>query len=200
MLSTDAAIAANRFGYGARPGELTRLGSHARDSLLAQTSAPRRCWMRRCRPRGSCLRRPIALREDARNDKAGGDAGLQSSTAIAGDKVGKLLREVFAPAYVADVVARARAAITTERDFLERLVQFWSNHFAVSVDKLVVLGLAGPLEREAIRPHVLGNFTSMLLAVEQHPRHAAVPGQPAVHGSGLAGRAAGQPPRPATWG
>ncbi len=65
--------------------------------------------------------------------------------------------------------ARARAAITSERDFLERLVQFWSNHFAVSVDKVAVLGLPGTLEREAIRPHVLGNFADMLLAVEQHP-------------------------------
>jgi uncharacterized protein (DUF1800 family) len=37
------------------------------------------------------------------------------------------------------------------------------------VDKVLVLGLAGTLEREAIRPHVLGNFADMLLAVEQHP-------------------------------
>ncbi len=32
-----------------------------------------------------------------------------------------------------------------------------------------MLGLAGAFEREAIRPHVLGNFTDLLLAVEQHP-------------------------------
>jgi uncharacterized protein (DUF1800 family) len=32
-----------------------------------------------------------------------------------------------------------------------------------------VLGVAGTLEREAIRPHVLGRFTDLLLAVEQHP-------------------------------
>jgi uncharacterized protein (DUF1800 family) len=37
------------------------------------------------------------------------------------------------------------------------------------VDKLVVLGIAGCMEREAIRPHVLGNFADLLLAVEQHP-------------------------------
>ena len=30
-------------------------------------------------------------------------------------------------------------------------------------------GIAGSLEREAIRPHVLGNFHELLLAVEQHP-------------------------------
>jgi uncharacterized protein (DUF1800 family) len=52
---------------------------------------------------------------------------------------------------------------------VERLVQFWSNHFAVSIDKIAVLGLAGCMEREAIRPHVLGRFGDMLLAVEKHP-------------------------------
>jgi uncharacterized protein (DUF1800 family) len=39
----------------------------------------------------------------------------------------------------------------------------------VSIDKNVVLGLAGAMEREAIRPRVTGHFTDLLLAVEQHP-------------------------------
>jgi uncharacterized protein (DUF1800 family) len=34
---------------------------------------------------------------------------------------------------------------------------------------LTVIGLAGLLEFEAIRPHVLGKFRDMLVAVEQHP-------------------------------
>ena len=63
----------------------------------------------------------------------------------------------------------SRTPIATERPFLERLTQFWTNHFAVSIDKIVVLGLAGAMEREAIRPHVTGHFTDLLLAVEQHP-------------------------------
>ena len=61
------------------------------------------------------------------------------------------------------------SALTTDSPFVERLVHFWANHFAVSVDKLPVIGLAGLLEFEAIRPHVLGRFSDMLLAVEQHP-------------------------------
>jgi uncharacterized protein (DUF1800 family) len=48
-------------------------------------------------------------------------------------------------------------------------VYFWSNHFAVSVDKFAVLGIAGSFEREAIRPHVMGRFHDLLLAVETHP-------------------------------
>src|SRR6202030_1119414 len=53
--------------------------------------------------------------------------------------------------------------------FAERLVHFWSNHCALSADKGVVLGLAGTLENEAIRPHVGGRFVDLLTAVEQHP-------------------------------
>ncbi len=53
--------------------------------------------------------------------------------------------------------------------FAERLVHFWANHFAVSADKLELVGLAGTMEFEAIRPHVMGRFGDMLNAVERHP-------------------------------
>jgi uncharacterized protein (DUF1800 family) len=72
-------------------------------------------------------------------------------------------------AYAGAVAARATQALITDTPFIERLVYFWSNHFAVSADKLAVTGLVGTLEFEAIRPHVLGSFRDMLIAVEQHP-------------------------------
>ncbi len=170
MLPTDAAVAANRFGYGARPGDLTRLGSHARDSLLAQTSGAAPLLTDAALPASrQLLVQADALRDQPRDDQTAAPPDPEKPQASQARKIGKLVREIFAPAYAADVVARAHAVVATERDFLERLVQFWSNHFAVSVDKAAVLGLAGTLEREAIRPHVLGSFTDMLLAVEQHP-------------------------------
>ena len=79
------------------------------------------------------------------------------------------VREVYQPHYRAQVLARAQSAATTDRAFAERLVYFWSNHFAVSADKGAVFGLAGTLENEAVRPHVNGRFIDMLTAVEQHP-------------------------------
>ena len=71
--------------------------------------------------------------------------------------------------YVAAAGARATSALQTSTPFVERLVHFWSNHFAVSVDKLLVVGLAGSFEADAIRPHVLGRFEDLLLAVVRHP-------------------------------
>ena len=66
-----------------------------------------------------------------------------------------------------EAAARINAAAGAEIGFVQRLVWFWSNHFCVSADK--VLANAGPYEREAIRPHVLGRFSDMLEAVESHP-------------------------------
>jgi uncharacterized protein (DUF1800 family) len=75
---------------------------------------------------------------------------------------------------VAVAAAESRAAITerasSDRPFVERLVAFWSNHLCVSVQsKIQVAPLAGRYEREAIRPHVLGRFTDMVLASARHP-------------------------------
>jgi uncharacterized protein (DUF1800 family) len=72
-------------------------------------------------------------------------------------------------AYRAAVDARLTGALTTPTPFVERLVYFWSNHFAVSIEKQPVALMAGAFETEAIRPHVLGRFEDMLVAVEQHP-------------------------------
>ncbi|UTV41814.1 DUF1800 domain-containing protein (plasmid) [Ensifer adhaerens] len=81
----------------------------------------------------------------------------------------KKLRQQDRQLYRDEVDMRTISALTTNAPFIERLVYFWSNHFAVSADKPQVTMLAGAFEREAIRPHVLGRFEDMLLAVEHHP-------------------------------
>ena len=73
-------------------------------------------------------------------------------------------------AFRTDAQARLAQAYAAPIGFVERLVAFWSNHFCVSVAKSEIgRGAAGAFEREAIRPHVLGRFADMLLAVERHP-------------------------------
>jgi uncharacterized protein (DUF1800 family) len=160
MAAQDAAIAANRFGLGARPGELQHMGSAARDALLGQLKGPAPTLAESLPATSETLAQVIAAREARRNAPDDKDPTVQ---------VALKLRNIYVPVYANEVVARFRAAVASQRSFLERLTHFWSNHFAVSVDKLVVLGLAGGMEREAIRPHVLGSFPQMLLAVEQHP-------------------------------
>jgi uncharacterized protein (DUF1800 family) len=171
-----AAIAANRFGLGARPGELAAIGGSAPGWLRAQLDGPA--------PelsgeglQGSAniltqiygLRRAIRAERmrGARRGNDGGGAAAADSAAAGGalEKLPQLIR----PIYLAEAGARFRQSVSTGRPFVERLAQFWSNHFAVSVDKGVLPALAGSFEREAIRPYVLGNFNDMLLATERHP-------------------------------
>lgn len=60
-------------------------------------------------------------------------------------------------------------AVITPAPFRERLVWFWANHFAIMASPLVVASVAGAYVRDAIRPHVTGTFSDMLLAVMSHP-------------------------------
>jgi uncharacterized protein (DUF1800 family) len=72
--------------------------------------------------------------------------------------------------YRAEALARLQRAVLADCGFGERLVAFWSNHFCISANKGQLARIwAGSFEREAIRPHVLGRFVDMVLAVEQHP-------------------------------
>lgn len=162
-----SAIAANRFGLGSRPGELSGIGGDGRDWLRAQLKgSPPRIGDAQLRPSSDILTEALDLRREIRASRQAAASAEDAQTEIGAlMKVPLLLR----PIYVAEATARFRHAVATDRPFVERLTQFWNNHFAVSVDKNMVLGLAGSLEREAIRPNVLGTFSDMLLAVERHP-------------------------------
>jgi uncharacterized protein (DUF1800 family) len=160
------AIAVNRFGLGARPGELAAAGSDPRGWLIAQLKgAPPALPDSGLRSSDSIIAETIKIRSEQREaQKAAADSEKAAN-------VQALLKlpQLYRPIYIEDATARFRHAVATERPFIERLTHFWTNHFAVSIDKIAVLGIAGAFEREAIRPHVLGSFTDMLLAVERHP-------------------------------
>lgn len=152
------AIALNRFGLGARPNE--PVPSDPQAWLLAQFEryqplpAP---W--EALPRTPALVRGLgeqlrAVRQAKEADKA---------------EVRKTYTRQERQAYLEAVGARTASALQTDTPFVERLVHFWANHFAISTDKQIVVGLAGAFEADAIRPHVLGRFEDMLMAVERHP-------------------------------
>jgi uncharacterized protein (DUF1800 family) len=158
------AIATNRFGLGARPGEMAACASDPRGWLEAQLQGtPPLIADPGLQSTAAMVATIDKVRAQNRQLREGNAATQSVINAVV--KLG----EIYRPEYIAEVTARLRLAATTNRPFLERITQFWSNHFAVSVDKAVVLGVAGSYEREAIRPHVLGSFAQLLLAVERHP-------------------------------
>ncbi len=80
-------------------------------------------------------------------------------------RVGQMTRDfVYRSAF-----ARYQSASSSNTPLIERLVHFWSNHFAVSIEKNPVGMLVGHYENEAIRPYVAGNFRDLLENAIGHP-------------------------------
>ena len=176
MLTLDAAIAANRFGLGARPGDARSIGTDAKGWLLEQlepapSSAPAGALESArvlAEVRDLRVARQVAAQARAnlvRPPDSNAPATPPGIDQQAIREFGSFVRE----RYVAQTAERHKLAIETDRPFVERLVHFWSNHFAVSADKQPLAALAGLYEQEAIRPHVTGNFYDLLLSVERHP-------------------------------
>jgi uncharacterized protein (DUF1800 family) len=157
---SGALVAAQRFGLGPRLGELEAIREPkawlAEQVQRAYEPPPELAPLASSQ---TILAAFLEARRQKRQAKQAGDAV----------KKGGAIRREILPHYLAQVHARTRIAASSDAPFRERLVWFWANHFAVSVDKPVVSGIAGAFENEAIRPNVTGPFVDLLLAAERHP-------------------------------
>ncbi len=179
MTNSAVTAAVNRFGLGAVPGELAEAGD-PRGGLQAQlrinpdmtafANLPDSLEIIQRQTEYRQQRRRARKEAGARAANVAEDAMPSMTATAAGDDIQRtpLQQEIRRDA-MADIALRYRIAATTSTPFVERLVHFWSNHFAISIDKNSARLLAAPMEREAIRPHVLGNFADLLTAVESHP-------------------------------
>ncbi len=163
-MTIEAAIAANRFGLGARPGELDRIADDPKGWLLEQLTGPARqpAELRKLPSSASALLDVQKVREMRRELRQSEDD--EPAPDIVQEYVGVVRRH-----FVDQAHARYKVATATDYPFHERLVRFWSNHFAVSADKQPLPALAGLYENEAIRPNLGGSFADLLIAVETHP-------------------------------
>lgn len=152
------AIAVNRFGLGARPDEaLPRDGREWLLNQLGRYEARSTAWSDQPSTAAIATGYVEGMRE------------VRVAQEDARARARREQRRENRNYYMDAVNARAASALATDTPFAERLVHFWANHFAVSMDKLPVVPFAGAFEAEAIRPHVLGRFEDILLAVERHP-------------------------------
>ena len=186
----EAAFALHRFGLGPRPGSIAAIASDPRGALLAELERP---------GIGTINNPDLLTSAQASRAGFEAQAARQAKNVLAqraqkeaerlaaeerqgmSEEAGKMAepaKPAAAPQvdpvatperqnFLKEVRARLDAALLPEIGFAERLVWFWSNHFCISRD--VVPNMAGGYEREAIRPHILGHFADMLLAVEGHP-------------------------------
>lgn len=174
--STEAVIAANRFGLGARPGELQQIQSDPRGWLKAQLkgASVMPAAIKALPPSSQVFQEQVealkerreAKKEAAANDSPDKTNGNASNAVKPG---AGLKRNVILENYLGQVAARYQVATRSADSFRERLVHFWTNHFAVSMDKNMVAAIAGTLENEAIRPNLHLSFYDLLLAADSHP-------------------------------
>lgn len=163
MTSMQAASAANRFGLGARPGDWQAIGSDPRGWLQTQLQpAPLPAALAELPDSRATLDAFHALRM-----QRGQARGAATDPALLAAK--KAAQREARQALQRELVVRQGVAVGCDDGFRERLVRFWSNHFAISVDKGRAAPFAGPMEREAIRPRLCGRFVDLLLAVTRHP-------------------------------
>jgi uncharacterized protein (DUF1800 family) len=137
-----ALVAFQRFGLGAKPGGPARIGADALAALRAEVETANI----------ATIDNPV-LPSYA---KACFESQFNFQRAEA-------VRQ-------AEMNARIDKQMSVEIGFVERLVGFWTNHFSMTVDKTEgVRGTIGQWERDVVRRHVLGRFTSMLRGTIAHP-------------------------------
>jgi uncharacterized protein (DUF1800 family) len=153
--ASDALTAATRFGFGARPGELDAIARDPRGWVLGQLGEAPPPLPGNLPNSASMVVVELEMRRDKRDNK---DDGAKRE-----------FNERVRAVYLAEIAARTDVAVASETPLLERLTYFWSNHFTVSILRPAIRGFAPAFEREAIRPHVTGRFSDMLLAVARHP-------------------------------
>jgi uncharacterized protein (DUF1800 family) len=169
-MTIESTIAMNRFGLGVRPGQsqpdkpkswlLDQLGLYnPRPTMIAQLPA-----------RAELVQALNELRENSKIEREKRKAGtMEDKNAAVGEAQFNNYRKAVRDNYADAVGARLHTALTSETGFAERLVHFWANHFAVSIDKITVVGLAGNFEFEAIRPNIFGKFETILSQAVHHP-------------------------------
>ena len=169
----------NRFAFGPAPGDLERVARMGVPAWIAEQLHPDRL------PLPAFLADQLATlhtpnetqrqlveqyREMAKEAKQAKQAetaspdGKKPATGQGADRK----REVAA-IYVEAGQERLLQALNSPRQLQEVLVDFWFDHFNVYQGKGLDRVLVESYEREAIRPHVLGRFRTMLGATAKHP-------------------------------
>ena len=195
MDNIDPVLAFQRFGLGARPGDLEWIGTDGHSALVAEIDTPGIALLEADElPHSSSALATIvdARKERRRSKRSAANADAETADAELGDSAemngadaesgnmsddvetadtGKSGKKRDRPQYRIfrdEVAARIRRALDAEIGFAERWVTFWNNHFAVKGTGSLQ-GVVGAYEREAIRPHAFGRFEDILLAATRHP-------------------------------
>lgn len=173
-LNNKAVIACQRFGFGAKPGQLTSIGTQPEHWLLTQLTLSPAVNFTATLPnsiqviqaQADYRQAKKAFKQQAKmqnmqNMQNNMEAEVNNPSKMPKSSTGKIYRELCMDAL--------KQSINANASFNWRCLDFFSNHFSVTAQGSLMRGLAPTLEREAIAPHLFGQFEGMLIAVTQHP-------------------------------
>ncbi|NEX61062.1 DUF1800 domain-containing protein [Noviherbaspirillum sp. 17J57-3] len=163
---TAALHVLNRLGYGPRPGDVEAVKRMGIERYIESQLQP------------AAIPLPAALQDRLASlpvqQQSVGDTLAQylsnRRASAKGDEDAKEKQRLTARNIVLQTSeARLLRAIESPRQLEEVMVDFWFNHFNVFIGKGLDNALVASYERDAIRPHVFGNFRDLLGATAKHP-------------------------------
>ncbi len=154
----------NRLAFGPRPGDIAHVMAVGIGGWLDEQLQPDRirdtAGDAALAPHAAALRSPADLFADY--GPRPGAAGLDS---MARRQLAESNRELAGHTMM---TALARH-VASDRQLLEVMTDFWTNHFNVFMAKGADRWLIADFVEHAIRPHALGRFEDLLVATAQHP-------------------------------
>ena len=167
-INTKTINVLNRLSFGPRPGDIERVKSMGINNYIQSQLRPEtikespKVTQKIAKLTNFYLVPTELYKKNIPRLKKGAKSFTQQQRIEMNKNVRKVLRE--------SEDARLIQAIFSQKQLQEVMVDFWFNHFNISVDKgnLTRL-LVGTYERDAIRPYVLGNFRNLLGSTAHHP-------------------------------
>ncbi len=175
-VTVDGIIAANRFGLGARPGELAEASTNPTEWLKAQLT-PQAVLLPYQLPKShECVLLRMGFLEDPATTSVA-QAAIDTmeryrakNTTPGIPQIDDIVEadNIFGKILFQEIRIRDYIACTTRAPFAERLVRFWTNHFAVTMNNNTGT-MVGDFERTVSRRYYLHKFSDIFIASTLHP-------------------------------